>query len=234
MKGRPASRSTSPSKFPSPSLGGSFDGLPQQAPQQQAAFSTGSFGAPNQAIPPIAPASFTFGEQQASQASNPFSQANQSQSFGGFGASQQTNTPTFSPSKVDFNFGGPAPSLNTNGSAPAAFAFGGNSPAKPAATNGSLSFGASTSSNTSNVFGIGAQIKTGTSMFGGAQPTPATSSQGLTDAEVQEIENAGPRLAAEGKLGDLEKIVREASDKYRVCYVLPKRGHCLGCMLNIG
>lgn len=179
-----------------PAFGG-FGASPSPAPPQQSSmFGSNAFApqspAPQQQTGPTPPSSsFTFG---AAPASNPFASASQSQSFGGFGASQ--NTPSFSPLKTDsFNFGGP-PAPTTNG----AFSFGANSPAKPAepsksATNGVSAFGSGTSST----------------MFG-QPPQPAA----LTDAEIKEIEDAGPRLAADNKLADLEKIVRESDPKYQV------------------
>lgn len=215
LKGRSTtSRSVSPSKLPPPSMNNPFGGAPQQQ-QQQPAFSTGAFGASNNAgaVPPQA-ASFTFGSSQQAP-SNPFTSLNQSQSFGGFGQSQQpSNAPTFSPAKLDFSFGAPASpagSANTNGSAAAPFAFGMSSPAKPA---DAPSFGANPSSNSVNVFGGFSQSKPVTSMFGQSQAQPKD--DGITDAEVKEIEDAGPRLAAAGKMKDLEKIIRESSEKYRV------------------
>lgn len=187
-------------------MNNSFGGAPQQP-----AFTTNGFGAMSN--PASQASSFTFGASQPA-SSNLFASANQSQSFGGFGASQQpSSAPTFSPAKIDFSFGGPPASsntnTNTNGSTPPPFSFGISSPAKPASTP---SFGANPSA-TSNVFG---QSKPTTNMFGQAQPAPQQKDDGITDAEVKEIENAGAKLQELKKMDELERMIRDSSEKYKV------------------
>ncbi|GAB7351769.1 hypothetical protein MBLNU459_g2345t1 [Dothideomycetes sp. NU459] len=217
LKGRTTSRSTSPSKMapPMPNVFGGGDVnssvFGQSAPQ-----------------PPSA-SSFSFGGQAAQPASNPFASQSQSfppaQAFGAFGASQPAPAVNFS-APSSFNFGASTPS-------PAgAFAFGA-SPAKPqepnaangasnAATNG-FSFGAGaqtagfpspakqTSAAGSGAFNPFGSIATSTNVFGQSQPQ----SQSISDAEIAEIEGAGPRLSQEGRLAELENIVRTSDPKYK-------------------
>ena len=222
MKNRAAaSRSASPSKAPpTPSLNSAFGGVPQQ-PQ----FNSNGFGGFNSPTPqspqpqpgpqPPTASSFTFGAPQ--QQSNPFGglQASSFPPAPSFGQNNATAS-SFSPAKapVSFNFGGGGgggggQSTNTPSAAP--FSFGASTPTKPAEeakTNGTPAF--------ANVFQSQkptAGSPAPTNMFGQSQQQRTS---GLSDAEVKEIEDAAPRLQAEGRLADLEKLVREHSVKYKV------------------
>ncbi|KAL1304308.1 hypothetical protein AAFC00_000711 [Neodothiora populina] len=211
-------------------FGASQNNTPSFSPLKTAAPTSFSFGATAAAPAPASASngatskSFTFGTQPASPAPASPAPAASAPSFS-FGGTSSAATPAAATSNtpvVSFNSSStPKPAEQTP-----SFSFGSTTPAKPSqpSTAPTFSFGAPAATETpakTPSFSFGATNTTTpakptesqtntTNMFG--QPA---ANQAISDAEIKEIEDAGPRLASQGRLDELERIVRESDEKYK-------------------